>query len=112
VNARDALVTFRDSHGDLLDDTVLLHGAVLPDGRLAVRHIFAPEVHIVLEAPAGVVQSAGGHYFVNGLTVNGADIPAGGSDFAFSPWVPQTIAAIFQTAIAPVPTIMVATDPF
>jgi hypothetical protein len=87
VNTEDALVTLRDRMGHVLEDSLLLHGAVLPDGRLAMSYIDAFDARIVLEAPDGVTQGPLGRYYARGVTVvDGDGTPADVVDLDYGPW--------------------------
>jgi hypothetical protein len=83
ANATDALVSFVGTGGAARDATVLLHGAVLPDGRLWLGDLTAPVATLVLEAPAGVVQPSGAFYEVPRLVLNGFEVTAEESGLNF-----------------------------
>lgn len=83
ANATDAVITFDGDDAWPAARSVLLHGAVLPDGRLHLGDLKASSATLVLEAPAGVVQPAGAFYETPRLILNGVEVTPESSGLRF-----------------------------
>gem|GEM_PF-5427287 len=81
-----AQVTFRDAAGGLLDDSILLQGAVLPDGQLGLFTVWVNGGRLVLQAEQGVLQAPNGRYHVQALELNGVEQTDAESELSFGPY--------------------------
>ncbi len=76
ANATDAIITFDGDDAWPAAASVLLHGAVLSDGRLNLGDLRATAAVLVIEAWAGVVQPEHAFYAVPRLVLNGVELTA------------------------------------
>ncbi|HEV7266823.1 MAG TPA: hypothetical protein VGN83_18170 [Falsiroseomonas sp.] len=83
ANATDAVITFNGDDAFPAEHSVLLQGAVLPDGRLVLGDLKASSATLVLEAPLGVVQPAGAFYETPRLVLNGVEVTKESSGLNF-----------------------------